>query len=46
MVVCSLGRMNEIKTTFLLDTEATSITFIDLAIARHVCDVLQFLLSN
>ena len=41
MVACSLGRMNEIKTTFLLNTGATGITFIDLAIARHVCDVLQ-----
>ena len=41
MVACSLGRMNEIKTTSLLDTGATSIAFIDLAIARHVCDVLQ-----
>ena len=41
VVVYSLGRINEIKTTFLLDTGATSIAFIDLAMARHVCDVLQ-----
>ena len=41
VVACSLGRMNEIKTIFLLDTGATGIAFIDLAIARHVCDVLQ-----
>ena len=41
VVTCSLGRMNEIKTTSLLDTEATGITFIDLAMAHHVCDVLQ-----
>ena len=41
VVECSLDRMNEIKTTSLLDTGATSIAFIDLAIARHVCDVLQ-----
>ena len=41
IVACSLGRMNEIKTTSLLDTEATSIAFIDLAMARHVCDILK-----
>ena len=41
VVACSLGRMNEIKTTFLLDTGATSIAFIDLTMARHVCDILQ-----
>ena len=41
VVACSLGRMNEIKTTFLLDTKATGITFIDLAMAHHVCEVLQ-----
>ena len=41
VVACSLGRMNEIKTTFLLDTGATSIAFIDLEMMRHVCDVLQ-----
>ena len=41
VVVCSLGRMNEIKTTSLLDIGATSIAFIDLKIARHVCDVLK-----
>ena len=41
VVACSLGRMNEIKTTFLLDTGATGIAFINLAIARHMCDVLQ-----
>ena len=33
--------MNEIKITSLLDTGATGIAFIDLAMARHVCDVLQ-----
>ena len=41
VVACSLGRINEIKTTFLLDTRATGIAFIDLAMARHVCNVLQ-----
>ena len=41
VVACSLGRMNKIKTTSLLDTEATGIAFIDMAMARHVCDVLQ-----
>ena len=41
MVACNLGRMNEIKITFLLDTGATGIAFINLAMARHVCDVLQ-----
>ena len=41
VVACSLGRMNEIKTTFLLDTGAIDIAFIDLAMARHVCDVLK-----
>ena len=41
VVACSLGRMNEIKTTSLLDTEAIGIAFIDLAIVRHVCDVLK-----
>ena len=39
MVACNLGRMNEIKTTSLLNTEATGIAFIDLEMARHVCDV-------
>ena len=33
--------MNEIKITFLLDTGATNIVFIDLAMARHMYDVLQ-----
>ena len=41
VVACSLGRMNEIKITSLLNTRATGIAFIDLAIARHMCDVLQ-----
>ena len=41
MVVCSLGKMNEIKTTSLLNIKATDIAFIDLAIVRHVCEVLQ-----
>ena len=41
VVACSLSRMNEIKTTFLLDTEAIGIAFIDLVMAHHVCDVLQ-----
>ena len=41
VVVCSLDRINEIKTTSLLDTRATDIAFINLAIAHHVCDVLQ-----
>ena len=43
VVACSLDRMNKIKTTSLLDTGATGITFINLAIARYVCDVLQIL---
>ena len=41
VVACNLGRMNEIKTTSLLDTGTTGIAFIDLAMARHVCDVLK-----
>ena len=41
IVACSLGRMNEINTTSLLDIGATGIAFIDLAIMRHVCDILQ-----
>ena len=41
VVACNLGRINEIKTTSLLDTGATGIAFIDLAMARHVCKVLQ-----
>ena len=41
VVACSLGRINEIKTTSLLDTGTTGIAFIDLAMARHVCNVLQ-----
>ena len=41
VVACSLGRINEIKTTSELDIEAIGVAFIDLAMARHVCDVLQ-----
>ena len=41
VVACSLGKMNKIKTTFLLDIEATSIAFINLEMTRHVCDVLK-----
>ena len=41
VVACSLNRINEIKITSLLDIGTTDITFIDLAMARHVCDVLQ-----
>ena len=41
MIACSLGRMNEIKTTSLLDTGATGIAFINLEMAHHVCDVLE-----
>ena len=41
MVACSLGKINEIKITSLLDIRATSIAFIDLEMVRHVCDVLQ-----
>ena len=41
VVTYSLGRVNEIKTTSLLDTEAIDITFINLAMARHVYDVLK-----
>ena len=41
VVACSLGRMNEIKTTSLLDTEAIGTAFIDLAMMCHMCDVLS-----
>ena len=41
VIACSLDRMNEINTTSLLNTETTGTTFIDLAMAYHVCDVLQ-----
>ena len=41
VVACSLGRMNEIKTTFLLDTGATGIVFIDVEMAHYMCDVLK-----
>ena len=41
VVAWSLGRMNKIKITSLLDIKVTGITFIDLKMARHVCDVLQ-----
>ena len=34
VIACSLGRMNEIKTTSLLDTGATGIAFINLVMAR------------
>ena len=40
VVACSLGRMNEINTTSLLDTGTTGIAFINLAMTCHVCDVL------
>lgn len=40
VVIYSLDRMNEIKTSLLLDIGATSIIFIDLEMARHVCDIL------
>ena len=41
VVAYSLSRMNEIKTISLLDTGATDIAFINLAMTRHVCDVLK-----
>ena len=41
VVACSLDKMNEIKITSLLDTGATDIAFIDLVMARHVCEILQ-----
>ena len=41
VIACSLGKMNEIKTTFLLDTGVTGIAFIDLEMAHHVCDILK-----
>ena len=41
VVTCSLGKTNKIKTIFLLDTGTTGIAFIDLEMARHVCDILQ-----
>ena len=41
MVIYSLGKINKIKTTSLLDIGAIGIAFIDLAMARYVCDVLQ-----
>ena len=40
VVAYSLGKMNEIKITFLLDTEAIGIAFIDLTMVHHVCDIL------
>ena len=40
VIACSLSRINEIKITFLLDIRATGIAFINLAMARHMCDVL------
>ena len=40
VIACSLGRMNEIKITFLLDTRAIGIAFINLEMVRHVCDIL------
>ena len=41
MVAYSLDRINEIKTTSMLDTGVTGIVFIDTAMAHHVCDILQ-----
>ena len=41
VIACSLGRINEIKTNFLLNTRATGITFINLVMACYVYDVLQ-----
>ena len=41
VVACSLNRMNEIEITSLLDTGATGIAFIDLAMAHYMCDVLK-----
>ena len=41
MIACRLGRINEIKTTSLLDTGAIDIAFIDLKMAHHVYDVLK-----
>ena len=41
VIACSLDKMNEIKTTSLLDTGAIGIAFINLEIACHVCKVLK-----
>ena len=38
---CTLGNNGEIKTTALLDTGATGYSFIDLVMARRVCDDLE-----
>ena len=38
---CMLGNNGEIKTTALLDTEATGYSFVDPAMARRVCDKLE-----
>ena len=37
---CMLGNNSEIKTTALLDTGATGYSFVDPAIAQHICDDL------
>ena len=41
VISCTLGNNDEIKTTALLDTGATGYSFVDPAMARHVCDELQ-----
>lgn len=41
VVLYSLGNKNKIETVILLDTDVTGVAFIDKAMARYVCDVLQ-----
>ena len=43
LVPCKLGNKGKIETRFLLDTDVTSIGFIDKKMARRVCHVLQIL---
>ena len=46
MVACSLGRMNEIKITFLLDTGATSIALLIWKWQVTCVMYFKFLLNN
>ena len=41
LATCTLGNNSEIKTTALLDTEATGYFFVDPSMARRVCDKLH-----
>ena len=40
IALCMLGNGNKIETTALLDTGAIGYLFVDLAIARRICDKL------